>query len=79
MMLFPLVVPDLGSEGLALLLEVGRAGQEGGDLVLCLLLRGRVGVADEVVLEQRLRRVRRTPVGRGGLRVRANYNRGRLR
>ena len=66
MVLLPLVMPDLGREGPALLLEVGRAGQEGGDLVLCLLLRRGVGVPDEVVLEQRLRRVRRAPVLKGG-------------
>ena len=68
MVLLPLVMPDLGREGpaLLLLLEVGRAGQEGGDLVLGLLLRRGVGVPDEVVLEQRLRRVRRAPVLKGG-------------
>ena len=71
MVLLPLaIMPDLGREGpallLLLLLEVGRAGQEGGDLVLGLLLRRRVGVPDEVVLEQRLRRVRRPPVLKGG-------------
>ena len=67
MVLLPLVMSDLGCEGPALLLEVRRAGQEGRDLVLCLLLRRRVGVADEVVLEQRLRRVGRTPVRWGRL------------
>ena len=67
MVLLPLVMSDLGCEGPALLLEVRRAGQEGRDLVLGLLLRRRVGVADEVVLEQRLRRVGRAPVGRGRL------------
>ena len=69
MVLLPLVVPDLGREGPALLLlmlEVGRAGQEGGDLVIGLLLRRGVGVPDEVVLEQRLRRVRRAPGLEGG-------------
>ena len=69
MVLLPLVMSDLGCEGPALLLEVRRAGQEGWDLVLGLLLRRRVGVADEVVLEQRLRRVGRAPVRGRGLRL----------
>ena len=72
MVLLPLVMPDLGSEAPALLLQVGRAGQEGRDLVLGLFLRRRVGVADEVVLQQRLRRVGRAPVRWGRLDFRAS-------
>ena len=73
MVLLPLMMPDLGSEAPALLLlQVGRAGQEGRDLVLGLFLRRRVGVADEVVLQQRLRRVGRTPVRWGRLDWRAS-------
>lgn len=48
-----------------LLVEIRRTGEEGRDLKFSLLLGRRVRVADEVILEQRLRRRRRRVVGRG--------------